>query len=111
MIYITLGEKIMARKKMNIPKGESKQEKFRRVSNPRVIQVQKALDRLAKMPPQPSYDITEEDGKHVINAIKEHYDSCVAKFERAISGDVKAKEIKEYAGIDWDKELENTEEG
>lgn len=97
----------MSRKKQDIPEGESKEEKFRRVIQPRMKQTLKVLDRLASMPLHPSYDISENDGKHVLAIVKESYDKFVDNYQRAIAGTLKAKEIKEYTGIDWDKELED----
>lgn len=98
----------MSRKKQNIPSDETKEEKFRRVVEPRVLATIKAIDRLAVMPMQPTYDISENDGKHVLAILKESYDKLVENYTRAITGTLKAKEIKEYQSIDWDKELEET---
>jgi len=101
----------MSRKKTEIPEGESKEEKFRRVIEQRIKKTLKALDQVAGMPLQPTYDISESDAKHVIAIIKRSYDKLINNYERAIAGTLKAKEILEYTGVVWDAELEQTEEG
>ena len=101
----------MSKQKSDIPAGESKEEKFRRVIAPRIKNVVKSLDRVAGMPLQPSYAISENDGKQVLAFIKKSYDKLVDNYKRAIAGTLKAKEIKEYTGIDWDAELIDEEEG
>jgi len=97
--------------KSRIPEGETKEGRFRRVLNERLKPLVKKFDQITAMPIQPSYDITESDAKHVLAIVKESYDKFVSQYERAIAGTLKAKEIKEYTGVDWDTELEQTEEG
>ena len=97
----------MTRKKQNIPEDETRGERFRRVANSRTLKTIKALDRLATMPTQPTYEVSENDGKHVLAIVKESYDKLVDTYQKAIDGTLKAKEIKEYSAIDWDKELDD----
>ena len=101
----------MSKTKANIPTGETKEEKFRRVIESRVKKTLRNLDQLAGMPLQPTYSITENDGKHVLAILAKSYNKLVSNYDRAIAGTLKAKEIKEYTGVDWDAELEQTEEG
>lgn len=96
----------MAKQKQNIPEGESKEEKFRRVIEPRIKKLLKAIDQVAGMPLQPTYDVSDSDGKHVLAILDESYEKLVDNYNRAIAGTLKAKEIKEYSGVDWDAELE-----
>jgi len=100
----------MSRKKANIPSGESKEEKFRRVIEPRIKKALNAIDQIAGMPLQPTYDVSENDGKHVIAILINSFDKLVSNYKKAIAGTLKAKTIKEYTGIDWDKELEQEDE-
>jgi len=101
----------MARKKTEIPENESGEEKFRRVIEPRIKKALKALDQITAMPTQPRYDINENDGKHVLAILVASFDKLVDNYNRAIAGTLKAKEIKEYTGVDWDAELEQEDEG
>jgi len=101
----------MSRKKTEIPAGESKEEKFRRVIYPRIKNVVKSLDRVAGMPLQPTYDISVSDAKHVIAVAGKSFSKFLDNYNRAIAGTLKAKEIKEYTAIDWDAELEQKDEG
>ena len=100
----------MARKKSEIPEGELKEEKFRRVIEPRIKKALKAIDQIAGMPLQPTYEVSESDGKHVLAILMEGFDKLVDNYKKAIAGTLKAKEIKEYTGVDWDKELEQEDE-
>lgn len=100
----------MARKKNNIPEDESPQDRFRRLIAQRLKPVTKYLGMIEKMPTQPNYDINSHDAQMVIDEIKRVSESVISIFEKARDGDLKAKEIKEYQGIDWDKELENIED-
>jgi len=90
-----------------VPEGESRQDKFRRVLNERLKPLVKRFDQITSMPLQPSYDISEDDIKHVLAEVKERYDAFVDTYEKALAGILKAKEIKDYTGIDWDKELQD----
>lgn len=93
-----------------VPEGETSQECFRRVIKQRLRPVVKYLGMIEKMPTQPTYDINSHDAQLVIDEINRVTSSVVAIYEKAKSGDLKAKEIKEYTGIDWDKELEQEED-
>jgi len=99
----------MSRKKV-VDENESSQDRFRRVIAQRLKPVVKYLDMIEKMPTQPNYDISSNDAQHVINEIENATSKVIAIFEKARDGDLKAQEIKTYSGIDWDKELESTEE-
>jgi len=101
----------MSRKKTEIPTGESKEERFRRVIEPRIKKALKAIDQIASMPLQPTYDVSENDGKHVLAILIKGFDKLISNYERAVAGTLKAKEIKEYTGVDWDAELEQEDEG
>ena len=102
----------MARKKRisKIPEDETSQDRFRRVIAQRLKPVTKGLGMIEKMPTQPNYDINSHDAQMVIDEITRVSESVISIFEKVRDGDLKAKEIKEYQGIDWDKELESTEE-
>ena len=101
----------MAKQKANIPSDETKEERFRRVIEPRIKKTLKAIDQVAGMPLQPTYDVSENDGKHVLAILTKSFEKLIDNYERAIAGTLKAKDIKEYTGVDWDAELEQTEEG
>jgi len=97
-------------KKSRVPENESSQERFRRVIAQRLKPVTKGLGMIEKMPIQPNYEISSHDAQMVIDEITRLSESVISIFEKTRDGDLKAKEIKEYKGIDWDKELESTEE-
>ena len=101
----------MSRTKTVIPTGESKEEKFRRVVEPRIKKLLKAIDQVGGMPLQPTYDISVSDAKHVIAVAGKSFSKFLDNYNRAIAGTLKAKEIKEYTAIDWDAELEQEDEG
>ncbi|GAH40307.1 unnamed protein product [marine sediment metagenome] len=84
---------------------ESPQEKFRRVIATRIKPIRRYAEMVKRMPTQPHYEISSHDAQLVIDELKNTIDPVVAIFEKARDGDLKAKEIKEYTGIDWDKEL------
>ena len=100
----------MSRTKTVIPTGESKEEKFRRVVEPRIKKLLKAIDQVGGMPLQPTYDISVSDAKHVIAVVGKSFSKFLDNYNRAIAGTLKAKEIKEYTAIDWDAELEQEDE-
>jgi hypothetical protein len=52
---------------------ESKDQKFRRVSNLRVKRAIYEINRLANMPSQPTYDILDTDAQKILNAINSAY--------------------------------------
>lgn len=99
-----------AKGQSRVPEGEDKEGRFRRVINERLKPLLKRFDQITAMPIQPSYDISESDAKHVLATVKESYDKFVDQYERAIAGTLKAKDIKEYTGVDWDAELEQEDE-
>lgn len=99
----------MARKKAEIPENETGQEKFRRVIAPRIKKALKVIDQIGTMPTQTRYDIDESDAKHVMAVVDKAATKLMSNYEKAIAGTLKAKEIKEYTGIDWDAELEQEE--
>ena len=94
----------------NIPDNESSQDRCRRVIAQRLKPVVKYLSMIEKMPTQPNYEISSKDAQHVMDEITRVSKSVISIFEKAKDGDLKAKEIKEYSGIDWDKELESDNE-
>lgn len=97
--------------KSRVPDNEDSQDRFRRVIAQRLKPVVKYLGMIEKMPIQPNYEISSIDAQRVIDEIVRVSESVISIFEKARDGDLKAKEIKEYSGIDWDKELEpDTEE-
>ncbi|GAG62174.1 unnamed protein product, partial [marine sediment metagenome] len=84
----------MAKQKTNIPSDETKEEKFRRVIDPRIKKTLRALDQVAGMPLQPTYNVSENDGKQVLAILKKSYDKLVDNYTRAIAGTLKAKKSK-----------------
>lgn len=102
----------MARKKRisKIPKDESPKDRFRRVIIQRLSPTIKYLGMIEKMPSQPNYEISSHDAQMVIDEITRISQSAIKMFEKVRDGELKAKEIREYQGIDWDKELEDKQE-
>jgi len=99
----------MAKQKV-VPDDESSQDRFRRVIAQRLKPVTKYIGMIKNMPTQPNYDINSHDAQLVINEITRLSESVISIFEKARDGELKAKEIKEYQSIDWDKELDTGEE-
>ena len=99
----------MARKKEVNP-DETGQEKFRRVVDQRIKPLIARFEQITEMITQPVYDPSENDLKHVLAIITEKYEALVHQYDRAIAGTLKAKELKEYTGIDWDKELSESQD-
>ena len=99
----------MARKKV-AQEGETKQERYRRVLNQRLPPLVKRFGQITDMVLQPSYDPSDNDLKLVKQTVTELYDKFCENYDRAIAGTLKAKETKEFTGVDWDKELEEPDE-
>ena len=94
-----------------VPDNETGQEKFRRVVTQRLKPIRRYADMVKGMPTQPTYEINSHDAQLVIDELTNILVPVIELFTKARDGDLKAKEIKEYTGIDWDKELDtNTEE-
>lgn len=100
----------MTNKNKKVPVDESSQERFRRVIAQRLKPIRKYAKMIEGMPTQPNYEISSNDAEHVINELINITDPVIAIFGKARDGELKAKEIKEFQGIDWDKELEDKDE-
>jgi len=102
----------MSKKKSSrVPDGETPEGKFRRVFDERVKPLLKRYQQITNMVIQPSYDPNTEDLKKAVALVQKEHEKFLSQYQRAIDGTLKAKDIKEFSGVDWDAELnENNEE-
>ena len=79
--------------------NETKEEKFKRIVEPRAKKIIYELNRVEKMASQPSYDITDVDAQKVFDAVTEAYESFAVIYEKLASGQKLKKSKKEIADI------------
>lgn len=57
----------MSRKKQNIKENEAKDERFKRVSEPRILRMLHAINRVTKMTTQPNYLVYDVDAQKILD--------------------------------------------
>ncbi|GAG56176.1 unnamed protein product [marine sediment metagenome] len=72
----------MPRKKVENIENESKNEKFKRIANPRIKKLRYELARLNKMASQPNYEIFDVDAQKMLDVIQPEIDSLIELYTK-----------------------------
>jgi hypothetical protein len=84
----------MARTKKEINPDETKEEKFRRVAEPRIQKLRKNFAQVTAMARQPSYGIDTEDVEKIIEYVTEDYNALVTAYRNRLQGTKNKKEVE-----------------
>lgn len=86
----------MSRKKANIPEGEEKDARFRRVSEPRILRMLGAVSRVTNMAKQPSYTIFDTDAQKVLDLCAPVLNEFLETFRNIAENKTKSEETIDH---------------
>lgn len=76
------------RKKAEIPEDETKNQKFHRIVTNRCKLLGKAYNLITRLPKQPSYAITQDDAKKLIEWINVYHDLFLDRYTPLANGEL-----------------------
>lgn len=75
--------------------NETKNQKFHRIVNPRIVKMRYELGRIQKMITSSSYDITQTDAQTILKTLTPELDSFVTLLQKLSNGEVVSSKKKD----------------